>query len=238
MLSNPIVTCIILVIALIELVLLFRYDVFKSALISRGLLNQEPSERPDYHCIQGWENTLSKMNYKADVCFFGNSITFHSDFQKDYPHLKIINLGYSGDKIDGMLFRYKQIASVRPDKIFIMAGHNDLVNKHLTMEGFKTKYVQLIDSIQRANPNSIIYLESILPVNHQMRPDIIPTYRIIEANNIIKSLAEEHSMVYVDLFSLYADNNKELPTVLTTDGIHLRPSSYKIWSDNISQYLE
>ncbi len=235
---NPVIICVLILIVVIELVLLVRHGVIKDIMINRGFIKKEVTERPDYHSLLGWENTLAKMNYKADVCFFGNSITFDSDFQKDYPNLRIVNLGYSGDKIDGMLFRYKQIASVKPDKIFIMAGHNDLANTRLTLEKFKTIYNQLIDSIQISNPNSVIYLESILPVNHQMKHDIMPSDRIIESNRIIKTLADERSLVYVDLFSLYADKNKELPIELTTDGIHLKPSSYKRWSDKISQYLE
>lgn len=231
-------TSFILIVAIIEFLLLVRHDVIKKIMISRGLLKMEVTDRPDYHCVLGWENTLEKMDYKADACFFGNSITFHSDFQKDYPHLKIVNLGYSGDIIEGMLFRYKQIASVKPDKIFIMAGHNDLTNPYLTMERFGKLYNQLIDSIQGTNPNSSIFLESILPVNHQMKHNIMSSDRIIEANRIIKTLAGERSLVYVDLFSLYADKNNELPIELTTDGIHLKPSSYKMWSDKINQYLE
>ena len=236
--KKSVFNCIVLIIAIIEFVLLVRHDVIKNIMINRGLLKKEVTERPDYHCLLGWENTLEKMNYKADACFFGNSITFHSDFQKDYPNLKIVNLGYSGDKIEGMLIRYKQIACVKPDKIFIMAGHNDLINPRLPMERFAEVYVQLIDSIQELNPNSDIYLESILPVNHQMKLDVMPSDRIIEANRVIRAVAEERSMVYVDLFSLYADKDKELPAELTIDGVHLKPSSYKRWSEKISQYLE
>ena len=230
-------TCVIILIAVIEFVLLIRHDVIKNILINRGILKKEVTERPDYHCLLGWANTLEKIDFKADACFFGNSITFHSDFQKDYPNLKIVNLGYSGDIIDGMLIRYKQIASVKPQKIFLMAGLNDLRNPLVTIEKFRESYKQLLDSIRISNPNANIYLESILPVNHQINYKLYPTERIMEANRVIKGLAKQYSLVYIDLFSLYADKNNELPADLTTDGVHLKPESYRIWSNAIHHYL-
>lgn len=235
--QKSVFTCVIILITVIEFVLLIRHDVIKNILINRGLMKKEVTERPDYHCLLGWENTLEKMDYKADACFFGNSITFHSDFQKDYPNLKIVNLGYSGDIIDGMLIRYKQIASVKPKKIFLMAGFNDLRDPRVTIEKFRESYKQLLDSIRLSNPNSNIYLESILPVNHQMNSKLYPTERIMEANSVIKELATQYSLVYIDLFSLYADKNNELPADLTTDGVHLKPESYRIWSNAIHHYL-
>lgn len=237
MLIHPMFTIIILIVALFELVLLVRHDVVNNILIGRGLLKREPNERSDYLCIQGWTNTLQKIDYKADVCFIGNSITLNADFHKEFPDKSIINLGYSGDCIEGMIIRKQQISSVSPEKIFLMAGFNDLQYRHLSIEDFKSEYEQLIDSIQSSNPQSELYLESILPVNHQMNSNIVSTAKILEANNVIKQLATQHSLVYIDLFSLYADSHNELPQELTYDGVHLYSSSYTIWSNAISNYI-
>lgn len=236
--SNPIFTCVILVVAVLELVLLFRHDVIKNALVGRGLMKQDPTERVDYHCLLGWENTLKKMDYQADICFIGNSLTYNSDFQKDFPNKRIVNLGYSGDHIDGIIIRHRQVASVQPEKIFIMIGINDLSMSRHKLSKFKESYNRMLDSIQASNPLSTIYLESILPVNHTMKPHIAPAQRIIEANSVIKEIAEQRALVYIDLFSLYADDNNELQKELTKDGIHLYPSSYSIWSETIRQYIE
>lgn len=236
--SNPYVTGIVILVAILELAMLVRYDFFKNALIERGLLRQIPSERADYHCLLGWENTLIKMEYKADVCFIGNSLTYHLNFQNDYPELKIVNLGYSGDGLDGMILRHKQVAAVHPDKIFIMAGCNDISMKRISMPIFKFLYNQLIDSLQTTNPGAIIYLQSILPVNHELRPKLYSTSKIIEANNIIQEIAKQRGIAYIDLFSIYADKNGELPQELTTDGQHLTPSAYNLWSYAIRHYIE
>lgn len=236
--SRPMVCGIILIIALLELIILIRHDVIKNSLIARGYLKQVPEERADYHCLLGWENTLEKMDYKADICFLGNSITFHSDFQIDFPETKIVNLGYSGDDIEGMIIRRKQVASVRPDKIFVMAGYNDLMKRHISIDDFKELYRQLIDTLKQSNPQSELYLESILPVNHQMNSKVFSKNRLIDANHAIMELADEYSLKYIDLFSLYADQDNELPQELTADGVHLYSSAYKRWSEELKNYLE
>lgn len=236
MFSNPYFLIAIFVVALLELILLIRHDVFHSILINGGILKPKIEERPDYHCLLGWENTLKKMNYKADVCFLGNSLTFHSDFQNDYPELKIINLGYSGDGLKGMIARHKQVSAVHPDKVFIMAGCNDIGKKWISMTKFKDLYNQLIDSLQLSTPGATIYLQSILPVNHELRPRLYPTSLINEANSIIEEIAIQRSLTYIDLFSLYADENYELDKRLTTDGQHLKPSAYNIWSEAIGSF--
>lgn len=237
MLTNPYIAGAILLVAIFEFAMLVRHDFFKNALIERGYLKQDPTERRDFQCLQGWENTLNKMGYKADVCFFGNSLTYNSDFQKDYPDIKIVNLGYSGDGLEGMIARHKQVSAVHPDKIFIMAGCNDIGKKRISLTTFNDLYNQLIDSMQVSNPGATIYLQSILPVNHELKPRMYPTSLIIEANTIIEEIAKQHFLTYIDLFSLYADENNELDKRLTTDGQHLKPSAYKIWSNAIEDYL-
>lgn len=237
MLTNPFIVGAILLVAIFEFAMLVRHDFFKNALIERGYLKQEPSERRDYHCLLGWENTLNKMGYKADVCFLGNSLIYNSNFQNDFSDKKIVNLGYPGDGLEGMIARHKQVSAVHPDKIFIMAGCNDIDKKRFSMNTFRDLYNQLIDSIMISNPGATIYLQSILPVNHDLRPRMYSTSLINEANTIIEEIAIRRSLTYIDLFSLYADDNNELDKRLTTDGQHLKPSAYTIWSEAIGSHL-
>lgn len=237
MISSPIFIAFVSLIAIVEFVVLVRHNVFRNALIERRIIRQESHERSDYHCLLGWENTLEKLDYKADICFFGNSITMHSDFQKEFPQKKIINLGYSGDGLEGMIIRHKQIEAVHPEKVFIMAGINDLTNKHITIEAFRSLYEELIDSIQCSNPCPQIYLESILPVNHDVKKGLTTAKRIVEANQIIESIAKQRGLIYIDLYPLFVDENLNLKEQLTTDGLHLCNEGYHIWRDAIKDYI-
>lgn len=236
--TSVITLCFLLGIIFFELFMLVRHDFFKNALIERGVIQQKPEDRADYNCILGWENTLKKLHIKADVCFMGNSITYGADFQKDYSDKVIVNLGYSGDRLEEMIFRQRQISAVNPDKIFIMVGSNDLEKQYMNKERFRNCYYVLVDSIINNNPDSELYLQSLLPVNHAIKPDLYSTQKIVDANSIIKDIAKERSLVYIDLFSKYADEKLELPKEYTYDGVHLFPSSYNLWSLELRQYIE
>lgn len=191
----------------------------------------------EHRCLQGWSNTLSKLNVKADVVFYGNSITYGSDFQKDYPDLLVINMGCNRDDLDDLINRSFLIKSVRPHKIFVLAGINGI--KEIQLSEFKRKYEILVDSIKTQNPNSIIYLQSILPVNTKIGiGSRFAGYqgKIKDANNIIRSIAENRECTYVDIFSLYQIDDS-LPQRYTSDGLHLKPEAYSIWSRCLESYL-
>ena len=200
-----------------------------------GICEMDPKDRGDYWCIQGWTNTLEKLNYDADVVFFGNSITRGGSFQKYFPNVKTCNLGYPGDNMDGMMFRVEQIKAVKPEKVFVMAGINGLQVQ--TNDVFESKYQRMVDSIKSKVPDAEIYLQSILPVNHNMMKGVAGSEKIEQANDIIKTIAQYSSCVYIDLWALY-EKDGEMPKELTRDGVHLKPEAYERWMEEIRKYIE
>lgn len=202
-----------------------------------GICEMKPKDRGDYYCISGWTNTLNKLNYDADVVFFGNSITCGGDFQDHFMDVKTCNLGYPGDNMDGMMLRIGQIKAVNPEKVFVMAGINGL--QYQTEDVFENKYQRMVDSIKSAVPKADIYLQSILPVNHSMANDYFysSSDKIMKANRIIAKIAARSGCVYVDLWSLY-EKDGEMPKELTRDGVHLFPEAYDRWADEIKRYIE
>ncbi len=188
-------------------------------------------------CLDGWTNTIKKMNISADVVFFGNSITYESDFQKIFPNMKIINLGCNRDDLDDLIRRSYMINSVRPRKVFVLGGINRLID--VSNDEFKDKYETLVDTIIKQNPEAEVYLQSLLPVNTEM--ELGSRYagyiaRIKEVNEIIYRISKERKLVFVDLYAVYQVNNS-LPQKYTRDGLHLNPDAYHKWAELISPYL-
>lgn len=194
----------------------------------------EKSVEPDYWAVKGWENTMKQLEYKADIAFFGNSITYYGRFQENFKGKKIVNLGYPGDNLEGMMRRIEALKAVNPDKVFIMAGINGLKDMELTM--FCEKYEFLIDSVRRALPNSHIYLQSILPISGHLEKRYGSNEKIRFANELIKKVANQRLCTYIDLHRLYAVNG-EMPDSLTKDGIHLHDEAYSRWYDAERQYV-
>lgn len=191
----------------------------------------------EYRCLEGWSNSLSKQYINFDVVFYGNSITYESDFQKYFPQLHVSNLGCNRDDLDDLIHRSFLIKSVHPHKIFLLGGINSIIN--VSLEEFEHKYIALVDTIRKQNPYAQLYLQSLLPVNVEM--EIGSRYRdcfrkIKEANKIIKIIALSKGCQYVDLYSSYQINDS-MPRKYTRDGLHLYPEAYSIWAETIYPYL-
>lgn len=190
-----------------------------------------------FHCLEGWANTFEKMRVESDIVFFGNSITYESDFQKYFPKLRISNLGCNGDNLDDLIYRSFIIERFHPHKIFVLGGINGLVD--ISIEEFEKKYAILIEKIKKQSPNAELFLQSILPVNVNM--EIGARYngcqdKIKKANDIISLLAQKANCYYIDLYSAY-EINDSLPRQYTRDGLHLYPDAYSRWAHVISPYL-
>jgi lysophospholipase L1-like esterase len=185
----------------------------------------------DFWPKASWTNTLKKLNMSSDIIFFGNSITYSSSFHEYFTDKKIVNLGYPGDGIQGMLTRVEQVRCVYPKKVFMMAGINGI--KHLSEEQFKEKYTALVDSMLTIVTSENLYIQSLLPVSKDFGID---NNLIIERNELIKDIAKVKRCIYLDLHSLYYKDG-ELVKNLTPDGIHLYTKAYEQWAEMIKPYI-
>ena len=50
-------------------------------------------------CLQAWTNSLKQMNAKADIAFFGDSLTYYGDFALVILDKVVCNLGLRGNTI-------------------------------------------------------------------------------------------------------------------------------------------
>lgn len=218
-----------------------KTDIHMRLMAYLGVINYSSSgsrHLVEFRCLDGWANCISKLNVSCDVVFYGNSITYESNFQKYFPGYTICNLGCNRDDLDDLIFRSFIIRSVHPERIFIMGGINRF--QELSLEEFEKKYNTLVDTISIQNPDSQIFLQSLLPVNISM--EVGSRYadcreKIKEANRIIKNIADENSCIYIDLYSKFQVNDF-LPEKFTRDGLHLYPEAYEIWATAISDYLK
>lgn len=177
-------------------------------------------------CIEGWTNSLRQLKVKADIVFFGDSLTYYGDFASVFPHKVVCNLGLRGDTLDGMKKRLEQIQIVNPGVIFLMAGLNDVAN--CTADEFGVRYDTLIRVIHHILPKSEIVLQSLLPVNNVEFDISCDNKQIVGCNKRIRALATLHSIRYIDLYSLYLREGV-LPKEMTVDGIHLKKERYQNW---------
>lgn len=197
----------------------------KKILIKYGIEKADIKDRPDYWAIDGWNNTIEKLDYECDVLFFGHSQIAMSDFRKYFPGKKIITSGYPGDNVEGMLLRVRQIRALKPKKIFLLCGVNSL---GFSDNLFKSKYNLLINSIKRASPKSKLYIFNILPIIPGKTLGEDAKRKILDRNKFLANYSKRNNLTLIDLYSLYKDKEGNLIKAYTKDGIHLTPPNRMI----------
>lgn len=176
-------------------------------------------------CLQAWTNSLKQLNAKADIVFFGDSLTYYGDFSSVFPDKEVCNLGLRGDTIQGMIDRVVQVKLLEPKVIYLMAGVNDIASCDLRI--FNERYDGLVHAIIEMIGSNLI-IQNLLPVNNRLFNISCNNDQIIAANNIIASISNKNRVGYLDIYSLYVCNG-ELPQGITRDGLHLRSDAYQRW---------
>lgn len=189
-------------------------------------------ERQDDCCVASWNNCISKLDMEVEVVFFGDSHTAGGDWQRAFPNVKSINLGYIGEDVKGMLRRVDAIAAVHPKKVFLIAGINGLQQQSLS--DFEYWYAALVDAIRESVPEAELYIESILPVTSYS--DYCDNEKIREANVALQRLAADRNISYVDIFNAYAQDGV-LPDTMSYDGLHLTAESYSLWYNTLNSLI-
>ena len=191
-------------------------------------------DTPTNWSLVAWERCIAKLDYDADIVFFGDSIVSGSDFQKAFPEQSIIELGLPGDSLAGMLKRTEMIRSVRPEKIFLMGGINSIINGS---DKTLSQYRDLLQKIKGDNMEAELYVMSILPISADREKTIVTNEQIKMFNNELQEMAIQMDVRYVDLFSLYEKEGYMNPN-LTKDGVHLTEEAYEVWEEAIREYIE
>ncbi len=169
------------------------------------------------------------------IIFLGNSITQIGDWKKLLNDSTVINRGIAGDITFGVLKRLDDVIRRQPSKLFILIGIND-IGKDIPDAVIADNIRKIIGRVQAGSPSTSIYVQSLLPVNPTV-PNFPQHYdkqeHVVNANKLIKQVAEETHCTYVNIHDLFTDKEDKLDAKYTTDGLHLTPvgGGYQKWVD-------
>ncbi|MBR2208023.1 MAG: hypothetical protein IJ859_04355 [Synergistaceae bacterium] len=170
------------------------------------------------------------------IVFLGDSLTDYVKFDELVPELKIKNRGIAGDTTVGVLKRLDEVISLKPSKLFLLIGTNDIV--------FNRKPDEIVDNIKKIiekfrekSPNTAIYVQTLFPVNHNLGDARRPKEAILAINEGLSKLSDEIKFTLIDTYSLFAEND-ELPERYTVDGLHLNGAGIVRWVEFLREWLQ
>ena len=169
------------------------------------------------------------------IIFMGDSLTEGCEWAELFQNTDILNRGIAGDQTEGILERLKNVLDLQPRQLFLMIGVNDL----LFHEPVKIieNYRQIVAEIREKSPFTKLILQSCLPVNNNVRNMTINNKDLQTINQGIQKIAAEYDLIFVNLYPHFTDKNGDLDRKYTADGIHLNGNGYKIWKEQIEQFL-
>lgn len=207
-----------------------------------GILSaQKQSLKDEYYPYWHQRATLFQLlpNEKDEIIFLGDSITDGCNWSEIFQDGRIKNRGISGDVTNGILDRLDEVVESKPIKVFLMIGINDLADGKTGKE-VVDNIKKIIKSIINKSPKTEIYLQSILPVNKDLglfNNYTNKTEDILSVNRVLKRMAGEFGITYVDLHSLFTVKDHKLNPEYTNDGLHLTGKGYLVWKSAVKEHI-
>ncbi|OIN67146.1 GDSL family lipase [Exiguobacterium sp. KRL4] len=170
-----------------------------------------------------------------NAVMLGDSMTNFGDWRILLDDPTIVNFGIPGDTTEGFLTRLDLIVEMKPKRVFLMGGINDI--RHFTPIPIITENMTTIVTTLRKN-NIDVVIQSTLPVAPKYS-DSVRVNREVEAlNRNLEQLAKSVDMPFVDLRPTLTNQQGYLQNRMTYDGLHLVGGGYLRWSDALKPFAE
>ena len=229
----------------------------------KDLESQDPSrvqneiqERARQQEIEQFEQTRQQLvKNEVDVwsllgqsVIMGDSRAVGFSFYNWMPEDQV--LAESGADIRSITEKVDLLAQLGPSDIYLCYGINDLFIDWPSAEAFAENLHKAIEEVHKVLPNSIIYVNSILPVKLPTEEELEVLNRLAEENETepidydflvdcdeqirdynqaLKAMCSKYEYPFIDNDQISRENEE----LWANDCIHLDTSFYPIWAKNM-----
>jgi len=174
------------------------------------------------------------MKINSTIVFLGDSLTERGNWKELFPEYNILNYGISGNKTYEILNRLNEVIVRQPDKIFLMAGINDLGENRNANE-IIADYNSIIENINNESSNTGLFLLSILPVAENRAG--LKNEHIKELNYQIENIANNKHIKFINMFNAFVTTSGQINPKYSNDGLHLSKEGYILWKQLIKNFI-
>lgn len=124
-------------------------------------------------------------------------------------------------------------------KVYLSLGINEL--GYYNDQGFYDAYCKAIDAIRACQPNAVIYIQGLIPLNEDViaqsgGPSYLTNEHLLVYNDLMRQAAEEKQVVFLDLNPEFTGTDGQLPADASKDGVHLRKAYCERWLDYLKTH--
>lgn len=193
-----------------------------------------------------WKERFEKANERirhgdVELVFLGDSITQgwenegHEVWTEFYGKRKALNLGFSGDRTQHVLWRLEHhgleaLAAAPPKLVVVMIGTNNSNGKDNSAEEIGEGIVAVVAKLREKLPRTKVLLLAIFPRNE--KPDA-QRAKNAAASALAAKVADGTMVHFLDLGAGFLEADGTLPREIMPDFLHLSPEGYGIWAETI-----
>lgn len=160
-------------------------------------------------------------------------------FSRGMNVFRVDDENYKVVSIDGKDYTILEALALKKyQSVYIMMGINEL---GYPLESYRSGLSKLLERVIEIQPNAVIYLQTLPPVNEESAKkndliDSINNENVAAFNQVIVELSTKYKVALVDTGAAYRDENSSLPADLASDGVHFTPSAYRRWVDYLASH--
>ena len=187
-------------------------------------------------------NRLKEGN--IDLAFIGDSITQGWEgngkqvWESYYGARKAVNLGFGGDRTEHVIWRLSKGAwnQIKPKVAVLMIGTNNTGHKMQDPSQTAAGIERILNILKERSPKTKVLLLGVFPRGRAPHD----RGRVINQgiNQIIRRLADNDRVHYMDLGDHFLQSDGDLPASIMPDALHLNEEGYRIWAEAMEPKLK
>lgn len=181
---------------------------------------------------------------KIDLLFIGDSITQGwekegvATWEKHYAKRNAFAIGFGGDRTENVLWRFHHgaLENMSPKLIVMMIGTNNTGHRHEDPKTTAAGIKNLLGELKQRLPDSKVLLLAIFPRDEQ--PDGFLRNINNKVNDIIKTYADNKTVFFADINSVFLTEDGVLPKEIMPDLLHPNEKGYELWAEALEPHLQ
>lgn len=197
----------------------------------------QPEDREEEWWVQRHRERLQlAATGEAELILIGDSITHGWEdigqalFAKYYAHRAPLNLGYSGDRTEHVLWRLQhgELHGLKPKLVMLLIGTNNTGHRQDIPQHTAHGIRAILDEIHTRVPAAKVLLLGLFPRGATTDdPQRVLNRQI---NEIISGYGEDSYVEYLDLGDTFIDEKGNLKQALMPDLLHPSSAGYGAWA--------
>ncbi|MBL8890380.1 MAG: sulfatase-like hydrolase/transferase [Planctomycetaceae bacterium] len=190
------------------------------------------------------EKTAQGKQQAHELVFIGDSITQGWEgagkamWDKYFAHAPALNLGFSGDRTEHVLWRLKrgQMGISKPRAAVIMIGTNNTGHRMQAPEETAAGVREIITNVRQHSPDTKIVLLGVFPRGET--PFDPMRLNNVAINQYLSTFADDETVFYRDLSGIFLQEDGTLSRDIMPDLLHLNEAGYQRWAEALVPILQ